>query len=277
MAAVSDLESAISPIADRLRGSSMTAATTSGPAQAPRPASSIPATCAKPARASTRSYPVRPAARRGVYPGCRTGGTSTALPRPWPWRATSQRPGQPPPQPQLEPGERDRAREPEPNRHRRGHRAGQGGQGGGAMDKTWLLEGGGNGQHRPPADRGHDHEGAPYDPVLRDGAVPGILLVTARVVRHAAVISHHPQAPGRHGDVEPDCGRRVAGVEIRLLFQRHPVDRDAALRVTAHHMIAGYPDHALDVVMHARGGAEQAGYRVPQPHQGGRGLRRHRV
>src|SRR5271165_7056877 len=52
-----------------LAGSSTTAATTSGPAHAPRPASSIPATGANPARASTVSYAPSPPSRRGVYPG----------------------------------------------------------------------------------------------------------------------------------------------------------------------------------------------------------------
>src|SRR5271165_727089 len=50
-----------------LAGSSTTAATTSGPAHAPRPASSIPATGANPARASTVSYAPSPPSRRGVY------------------------------------------------------------------------------------------------------------------------------------------------------------------------------------------------------------------
>src|ERR1700742_959274 len=48
-----------------------TAATTSGPAQAPRPASSTPATGVRPARASTFSYAASPALRRGVWPVCR--------------------------------------------------------------------------------------------------------------------------------------------------------------------------------------------------------------
>ena len=65
-AAVSVLESATPLSPESLRGSRTTAATTSGPAQAPRPASSIPATGDRPARARTRSYPVNPAARRGV-------------------------------------------------------------------------------------------------------------------------------------------------------------------------------------------------------------------
>src|SRR5229473_5208758 len=50
-------------------GSSTTAATTRGPAQAPRPASSMPATGANPARASTVSYAPSPPSRLGVWPG----------------------------------------------------------------------------------------------------------------------------------------------------------------------------------------------------------------
>src|SRR5437660_772548 len=59
--------------------------------------------------------------------------------------------------------------------------------------------------------------------------------------------------------------------------QLEPVARDPAPRITAGHMITGYPDHALDVVMHSRGGAEQARDRVPQPHQRRLCLGRHRV
>ena len=51
---------------ESLAGFSITAATTSGQAQAPRPASSMPATGDSPARIRTRSYPVSPGARRGV-------------------------------------------------------------------------------------------------------------------------------------------------------------------------------------------------------------------
>src|SRR3954452_3865043 len=54
-----------------LAGSSTTTATTSGPAHAPRPASSMPATGLNPARPSTVSYAARPPSRRGVYPGYR--------------------------------------------------------------------------------------------------------------------------------------------------------------------------------------------------------------
>src|SRR5262245_21897906 len=119
-------------------------------------------------------------------------------PRRWP--TAPGRPAQAPPQPQLEPGERESTREPEPERHGRGHRAKPGEQRGRAgrpygrsrPGKAALLEGGRDGQHPPPADRGDDHERAPDHTILRDRAVPWIGLVTAGVVRHAAVISHHP-------------------------------------------------------------------------------------
>ena len=63
---VSSLESARPGIRRIVAQSRTTAATTSGPAQAPRPASSIPATGDRPARASTFSYAASPAFRRGV-------------------------------------------------------------------------------------------------------------------------------------------------------------------------------------------------------------------
>src|SRR5215469_4993423 len=62
-------------------GSRTTAATTSGPAHAPRPASSMPATGANPARASTVSYAPSPPSRRGVYPGYRGYGFPPGVPK----------------------------------------------------------------------------------------------------------------------------------------------------------------------------------------------------
>ena len=54
------------PVGPDLAGFSITAATTSGPAQAPRPASSIPATGDKPGPDQHALVPGQPAARRGV-------------------------------------------------------------------------------------------------------------------------------------------------------------------------------------------------------------------
>src|SRR5690349_2269162 len=63
-AGVSSLESASPSISPRLPSGRMAAAATSGPAHAPRPASSAPATNRKPRRCSARSSAYSPASRR---------------------------------------------------------------------------------------------------------------------------------------------------------------------------------------------------------------------
>ncbi len=78
------------------------------------------------------------------------------------------------------------------------------------------------------------------------------------------MVAHHPQPSGWHPDVELGLGRRVAGVQVRLLVQGHPVDRHVALRVAADDVVAGQPDDPLDVVVHPGGDAEQADHRVAE-------------
>src|SRR5437763_1186073 len=115
-----------------LAGSSTTAATTSGPAQAPRPASSMPATGANPARPSTVSYAPGPALQPGDGDG--------------PGEAEGQRQGG---AGGLDPGRQESAGVLSGRRGRRGRGGGQPG----------LLEAGGNRQDPPPADRPDDDEG----------------------------------------------------------------------------------------------------------------------
>src|SRR6266568_260660 len=91
------------------------------------------------------------------------------------------------------------------------------------------------------------------------------------------MVTHHPPPVQGNDDAEVLLGRCVAREEVRLLAQRHAVDGDVALLVAAGHMVAGNPDDPLDVVMHARRGAEQPGDRVPEPAGQRRGLRRDRV
>src|SRR6516165_2418316 len=140
-----------------------------------------------------------------------------------------------------------------------------------------LLEGGRDGEDSPSADGRDDHERAAHHVVLRDGPVAGVAHVASRIPGHAAVIAHHPQPARRNGDAEPLLRRRVAWVEIGLLTERHAVDGDLALPVAAGHVVAGYPDDALDVVVNSRRGAEQPGDRVPQPAEQRRGPSGHRI
>ena len=67
-AGVSSLESASPSISPRRPGGSTHAATTRGPAQAPRPASSAPAIVGNPARRSAVSYAHKPDSRRTIDP-----------------------------------------------------------------------------------------------------------------------------------------------------------------------------------------------------------------
>ena len=84
---VSSLESASPGTSPRRPAGRTTAATTSGPAQAPRPASSVPATCGKPLRCRTRSNAHSPFSVRT------TGRGATAItrraPGPARWRRSS--------------------------------------------------------------------------------------------------------------------------------------------------------------------------------------------
>src|SRR5579859_298617 len=140
-----------------------------------------------------------------------------------------------------------------------------------------LLEGGGNGQNPPPADGGDDHERPAHHMVLRDGPVTRVLGVAAGVPGHAAMVAHHPQPARRDSDAELLLRRHVTRVEVGLLAERHAVNRDLAQPVAAGHVVTGYPDDPLDVVVHARRGAEEPGDRVPETAEQRRRLRLDRI
>ena len=97
------------------------------------------------------------------------------------------------------------------------------------------------------------------------------------VVGVRPVVAHHPEPARRHGDVEPDLGRRRPRVDVGLLAQRDAVDRDLALGVAADDVVAGHADDALDVVGTRAGDADQAGHVVPDPRQRVARRRRRRV
>src|SRR5690242_8238540 len=117
--------------------------------------------------------------------------------------------GEPEPGPALQPGDRDGGGETESQRQGRAgglkpgrQQAGSipGGRGaGGALGsrrgrgaQLGLLEGGGNREEPPPADRPDDDEGPADHGVLRDRAAAGRAEVIPRVVGDEPVVSHDP-------------------------------------------------------------------------------------
>src|SRR3954468_17357275 len=83
-----------------------------------------------------------------------------------------------------------------------------------------------------PAERPHDRPDLSDDLVLGDGPMAAQAAVEARVLAVGTVVTHHPQPTGRHLDVEVLVRGGLALLDVGL-GQRHPVDRDAALRVAA--------------------------------------------
>ena len=89
----------------------------------------------------------------------------------------------------------------------------------------------------------------------RDGALVGVVDVGPRVRRLVPVVAHHPEVPGRHGH-RPErllVELRVGRVHVRLV-ERPAVDGDPALLVAALHGLAADRDHPLDEVLLARRG-----------------------
>ena len=90
-------------------------------------------------------------------------------------------------------------------------------------------------ESRRRAEAGHvarwpdDAEGAPDDLVLGHRAATRVAGVGPRVGRGLAVVAHHPEPPGRDGDVERRLGGDVAGKEVLGLVEGRPVDRHPAL------------------------------------------------
>src|SRR5690606_21156819 len=163
-AGVSSFESASSSISPRRPGGSTTAAATSGPAHAPRPASSAPATRVNPRRRRARSSAYNPPSARTTVRGGESitppGGTSVGqrwrrlLRRRVRYRVEGIRYGQ----------QRRPARRPE--------------------------------QRERPADHGVDVDGRPlYVPT-------GDPVALQRVAGGAAMVTHHPQPAVRHHHVE---------------------------------------------------------------------------
>src|SRR5690606_20529779 len=210
-AGVSSFESASSSISPRRPGGSSTAAATNGPAHAPRPASSAPATWVNPRRRSARSSAYSPPSARTTV----RGGESITPPA----RASV--------------GYR-RHRLPRGVRHRiEGIRYGQRCRPPGRPE-----------QQERPSDHVVHVDGRPV-------RVPGDPEAFQRVAGGAAVVTHHPQPPFRHLHLEGGRGGRVddavGRVEVRLV-QGLAVDDQPPLRIAAHQMVTADRDHPLDEV-----------------------------
>src|SRR5437773_173931 len=144
-----------------LAGSGTAAATTSGPAQAPRPASGA-------LRGGRTALGVEASDAHGAT--ARDAASVTYGPTA----------GDPQPGPALQPGHGDGPGETEGQRQggagglepgrqeSAGVLSGRRGRGGRGGAQPWLLEGGGNRQDPPPADRPDDDEGPADHGVLRD-------------------------------------------------------------------------------------------------------------
>ncbi|KUN17382.1 hypothetical protein AQJ23_41315 [Streptomyces antibioticus] len=70
------------------------------------------------------------------------------------------------------------------------------------------------------------------------------------------MVAHHPQPPLGDSDVELLGGGSVAGIEVVALGERHAVDGDPPLCVTALDAVAADADNALDQVLLVVGGQQ---------------------
>src|SRR5581483_7203989 len=122
--------------------------------------------------------------------------------------------------------------------------------------------------------RPDDEERPAYDLALGDGAAARVIRVVARVLGVAAVVAHDPHVPGRDDVAELDRRGPLAGVHVLALVQRHAVDGDPALGITAGHTVPGQADHPFDVVGLVGVQAEPGQHVVEDPHHRVAGRRR---